>query len=110
MTNSDNTDKERKKELLKLALTDLKSASTILPDNAYVQYNIGCLLAMLQHYDEALEAFTAALKLDNHLTEAYYNRAILYKRKNMKQQAIEDFSKSGQLGYYKAYAQIKQIK
>lgn len=110
MTNSDNTDKGRKKELLKLALTDLKSASTILPDNAYVQYNIGCMLAMLQRYDEALEAFTAALKLDNHLTEAYYNRAILYKRKNMKQQAIEDFSKSGQLGYYKAYAQIKQIK
>lgn len=110
MINSDNIDSSEKTKLLNCALTDLKSASAILPDNAYIQYNRGCLLALLQSEDNALEAFTTALELDKHLTEAYYNRAILYKKKGLKQQAINDFSKSGQLGYYKAYAQIKQLK
>lgn len=91
-----------------LATSDLKRASHLATNNAYVAYNLGCLYAQQNANDAAIEQFSLAIALDSNLPEAYYNRALLYIIKGEKEKATDDFSHAGQLGLYKAYAQIKQ--
>ena len=55
-----------------------------------------------------MRCFTRAIELDEKLPEAYYNRGLLYLQLNEKEKASTDFSRAGQLGLYKAYAQIKK--
>ena len=93
-----------------LAAADLAQAALLSPQNAYVAYNQGCLLAAQSDLQAAIEAFNRAVELDAQLAEAYYNRALLYARLGDKERSRQDFSKAGQLGLYKAYAQIKALK
>lgn len=101
---------QERKAHLTLAQTDLKHALLLSPRNAYLHYNIGCLLALQNANNEAIEAFTQAIEFDSRLAEAYYNRAILYKRVGQVEKAKSDLSKAGQLGLYKAYALLKQYR
>lgn len=91
-----------------LALSDLKHASRMAVNNAYVAYNLGCLYAQQGVLSLAIEQFSLAVALDSRLPEAYYNRALLYRRQGETGKATADFSRAGQLGLYKAYAQLKQ--
>lgn len=92
-----------------LALADLNRAQRLAPKNAFVAYNRACFLAQAGSAAEAIEAFTHAVTLDSRLPEAYYNRGILHLRSGHTEEARADFSQAGQLGLYKAYAQLKQI-
>lgn len=96
------------KSRMALALADLKRAEQLAPQNAYVFYNLGCLYAQQHVTDLAIQAFSHAISIDARLPEAYYNRGLLYRSLEQKDKATEDFSRAGQLGLYKAYAQIKQ--
>lgn len=91
-----------------LATSDLKRASRLASGNAYIAYNLGCLFAGQNASEAAIEQFGLAIALDSRLPEAYYNRALLYSQKGEREKATDDFSHAGQLGLYKAYAQIKQ--
>lgn len=91
-----------------LARADLRRASHLATSNAYVAYNLGCLYAQQNDVANAIEQFSLAIALDNRLPEAYYNRAMLYRQQGKQSEATADFSKAGQLGLYKAYAQLKQ--
>ena len=62
----------------------------------------------MQKYKQALDCFNQAIALDEQLPEAYYNRGLIHKHFQDKNKAVIDFSKAGQLGLYKAYAQIKK--
>ncbi len=101
-------DKTDAKARMSLAVSDLKKAEQLAPQNAYVFYNLGCLYAQQHTTDLAIVAFSHALSIDPRLPEAYYNRALLYRKLEQEEQAQADFSKAGQLGLYKAYAQMKQ--
>ncbi len=103
-------DSDQRKARLSLAQADLNHAAKLSPNNAYVTYNKGCLLAYLHAADEAIATFTRAIEQDYRLPEAYYNRALLYLQKGEKEMAFTDLSRAGQLGLYKAYALIKQNK
>lgn len=105
-TSSSVTDQQRKAHY-SLALSDLHQTIRLAPRNAYLHYNLGCLWAQQHNFTEALKAFDNALLLDARLPEAYYNRALIYKRQGAKDKANADFSKAGQLGLYKAYAMLK---
>ena len=96
------------KSRLSLALADLKRASDLAPRNAYIFYNLGCLYVQMNLPQEALKSFDYAIKMDEKLPESYYNRGLLHLQNNNKDKAIDDFSRAGQLGLYKAYAQIKK--
>ncbi len=95
---------------LALAAADLSLAAHLEPQNAYVVYNQGCLWAEQKLWQQALEAFDRALQLDPGLPEAYYNRALVHARLGHWAESKADFSRAGQLGLYKAYAQIKALK
>lgn len=103
-------DAQHRKAHLALAMADLKKAEKLSPQNAYVSYNQGCLLAMQGVTEAAISAFTHAIALDARLAEAYYNRAILYNRLEQYDKANADLSSAGQLGLYKAYALLKKYK
>lgn len=108
--NTSTVEAQQRKSHLALALHDLNQAAKRSPQNAYVQYNLGCLYALQKATHQAIDAFTQAIRIDGRLAEAYYNRAILYKQSGQHDKANADLSKAGQLGLYKAYALLKQYK
>ena len=98
------------KARLALARADLQNALRLQPAQAIAYYNLACLEAWGQNAEYALQCLTHAITLDARLPEAYYNRALLYLRQGDKEKAAADFSAAGQLGLYKAYAQLKAMK
>ncbi len=87
----------------------LERARECSPKSAVVVYNQACLLAQTGNAKAAIETFGQVLKLDARFAEAYYNRAILLSAEGDTKKAAADFSKAGQLGLYKAYAQMKKL-
>lgn len=59
------------------ALTQMLAAAKVAPDNAEVQYRQGLILAEMQHYEFAYEAFERALKADPTHEPARRNLQIL---------------------------------
>ncbi len=94
---------------LHLAQSILERARERSPKSAVVVYNQACLLAQAGNAKAAIETFGQVLKLDARFAEAYYNRAILLSAEGDTKKAAADFSKAGQLGLYKAYAQMKKL-
>lgn len=93
-----------------LATSRLERAAALAHDNAVVAYNQGCLLAEMNQTSRAEAAFTRAVTLDNRMPEAYYNRALIRRALGRNDEAAADFSRAGQLGFYQAYAQLKQLR
>jgi regulator of sirC expression with transglutaminase-like and TPR domain len=52
-----------------------------------------------ENYDEALDAFSQAIRLDPTLAFAYYNRGLTRYYKNDEDLAIEDFNRALELGF-----------
>ncbi len=99
------------KPMRALALADLARAAGLSPASAAcAAYNAGCLHALSGATDEAIAAFTKAISQDPRMGEAHYNRALLLLRKGKTEEAQKDLSLAGELGVYKAYAQLKNIK
>ena len=89
---------------------DLSEAIQQSPKNAYLYYNRGNLYAQRNDYQHAIDDYTRALKLEERLAEAWFNRGlakIYVKRVN---EGIEDLSKAGELGLYQAYSVIKKYR
>jgi tetratricopeptide (TPR) repeat protein len=60
--------------------------------NKYAHYNIGVINLMAEKkYDEAINHFSEAIKLEPKYVEAYYSRGISYQLNNNKKQAAIDF-------------------
>ena len=71
-------------------------------------YNKGCVFAAQGKLADAEIAFSQAISLDDHMGEAYFNRAVVALLQNNNIKAIADLSKAGELGLYRAYNLIKQ--
>ena len=69
----------------------------------------GNLHAGRNELSKAIDDYTIALRIDNRLAEAYYNRGIARAKSGNKQTAIQDLSKAGELGLYDAYSVIKRL-
>ena len=89
-------------------LGDLSEAIQSSPRNKYLYYNRGNLYAQRQDYQRAIDDYTQAISLEEHLAEAYFNRglALIYLKREA--EGIADLSKAGELGIYQAYSIIKQ--
>ena len=94
--------------LFAMAMAELNKADHLSPNNPYVLYNRGCLHAMLKQNEAAIKDFSEAIRLDKHLAEAYYNRAVIYLHQGEVKKAIPDLSYAGQNGLYQAYSLLKQ--
>ena len=101
---------EEEKSMRALALADLTRAAALSPASAAcAAYNAGCLHALTGADAQAAAAFTEAIAKDPRMGEAYYNRGMLAARAGRAEEARKDFSRAGECGVYKAYAQLKSL-
>lgn len=89
---------------------DLDRALALSPGNAYLLYNKGCLYAMRKDWQRANDYFTLALKEDDKLAEAYFNRGVVRMKSGDKALGTADLSRAGELGIFSAYSVIKQYR
>ena len=85
------------------ALQDLKGLK-----GAQAAYNRGNALARLNRLSEAIEAYDQALRLDPQLDDARYNRDLVRKRLQRRQQEKGDSQKGGSGGDEQSWKQTKQ--
>lgn len=91
-------------------LGDLSDAILLTPENAFLYYNRGNLYALRGDYHRAIDDYTRALELEDHLAEAYYNRGLARVYVKKIAEGVEDLSKAGELGLYTAYSVIKKYR
>lgn len=73
-----------------LALADFGICIGLWPDHAWAFFNRGYILAKMGSTSEAIRAYSDAIERDNSLRPAYWNRALLYLKKNAFPEAWED--------------------
>ena len=91
-----------------MAVQDYSKASDLMPDVAFLHYNIGCLQVQLADYLAAQKSFTRALQIDPHFPSAYYGRGVAYILSGQTEQGLSDLSQAGEYGLYSAYNLIKK--
>ena len=92
-----------------MIMRDYDKVIELAPDFAFVWYNRANLLAHQKDYQAAVANYTKAIELEKDFSEAYFNRALTYLLLNQRDKAINDLSKAGELGIYKAYSILKKI-
>ena len=88
-------------------LDDFSRAIALSPGNAYLHYNQGNAYVNCLEFQQAVEAYTVAIRIDPHLAEAYYNRGLARLALKQQDEAVSDLSKAGELGLYTAYSLLK---
>ena len=91
-------------------LGDLSDAIRLAPENPYLYYNRGNHYAQRTDYQRAIDDYTRAISLDEHIAEAWYNRGLAHIFTKHIAEGIEDLSKAGELGLYQAYSVIKKYR
>ena len=91
-------------------LSDLCEAIDLAPRNPYLYYDRGCLYAVRNDHQRAIDDFTKAIGLDANIPEAYFNRGLAYIYAGRVNEGIADLSKAGELGLYDAYSVIKKYR
>lgn len=87
------------------ALEDYSRAVEINPEAGAIHYRKGLINRRLKHYEQCIEDFGNAIKLDDSNPDAYYERAIAYaflRDNKYKQQVLNDFKAAAKLGHVEA--------
>ena len=91
------------------AMDDFNQAIRLHSGSAFLLYDRANLYAARKEYSKAIADYTAALKINPRLGEAYFNRGYARIMANQKSEGIRDLSRAGELGLYEAYSVIKQV-
>ena len=90
------------------AISDLNKAAMLMPDLAYIYYNLGNLRCLTNAIPEAIGNYTQAIQLYPYMGEAYYNRGLVHIYMREVEKGCMDISKAGELGIEEAYGVIKK--
>lgn len=88
------------------AISDMEEAIRILPDIAYLYFNLGNLHSLNSQLVNAIEDYSKAIKLYPQMGEAYLNRGLILVYLKDKEKGCIDLSRSGELGVSDAYSII----
>jgi tetratricopeptide (TPR) repeat protein len=88
------------------AVTSLRKASELAPDNAFTRLNLGTSLYMTGDAAGALEAFRAAVRLSPGLSKAHFGIGVLMSEARRDQDAIDAFSRAVQADAGNAEARL----
>jgi tetratricopeptide (TPR) repeat protein len=80
------------------------------PDFAFAYYNKANILCAQRDYQEAVNCYTKAIRIDPDFAEAYFNRGLTYVYTGENEKGLNDLSKAGELGMYQAYNMITRFK
>ncbi|MBI2280762.1 MAG: tetratricopeptide repeat protein [Bacteroidetes bacterium] len=70
---------------------------------SFVYFNRGNIKFEDGKYLEAIDDFTASIKVNPNFAEAYFNRGLILLVLDNREQACKDFSKAGELGLLLSY-------
>lgn len=90
------------------ALEDLNQAAKLLPDNAYIYYNMGNIYTLANRMPDAIVSYTKAINQYPNLADAYFNRGLVQIYLKDTNKGCLDISKSGELGIREAYNILKK--
>lgn len=76
------------------ALNDLQKALSFKSDLAGAHYEIALIKADQNAPQEAIEAYTKAIRANANFSEAYNNRGVLYQRLKQKELALADYNEA----------------
>ena len=91
------------------AIQDYNKAIELDPNFVEAYYNRGVVKHELGDSKSAIQDFNKAIKLKPNLAEAYGARGVVKISLGQKDSGCLDLSKTGELGYSKAYDLIKQL-
>lgn len=91
------------------AIDDFTNELKINPEYALAFYNRAWAKAELKNYKSAIKDYNNAIRIDSKLAIAYFNRGVSKILSGKKDDGCIDISKSGELGYEKAYEYIKTL-
>jgi tetratricopeptide (TPR) repeat protein len=89
------------------AILDYNKAIAIDPNYALAYYNRGFSKSVLEDERGAILDYTKAIEINPNYIDAYYNRAWSKISLSQTESACLDFSKAGELGFKRAYEDIK---
>lgn len=90
------------------AIDDLNKAAKLLPDYAYIYYNMGNVYTLANRMPEAIQSYTKAIEQYPYLADAYFNRGLVQIYLKDTNKGCLDISKSGELGIKEAYTILKK--
>ena len=91
-----------------LILKDLDRVLELEPDNEFAYFNKSLVYCQRKDMDMAVEMLTQSLKLNPQLAEAYFNRGVIRIYLGHEDEGVQDLSRAGELGMFKAYNVIKR--
>lgn len=86
-----------------IMLRDYDYVLQLQPDFVYAAYNKANMLCLQKNFADAIAFYTAAIRSQDDFAEAYFNRGLTYIYTDQTEKGIQDLSKAGELGIYKAY-------
>ncbi|MBI2968372.1 MAG: tetratricopeptide repeat protein [Bacteroidetes bacterium] len=89
------------------SVADFNRAIKINPAYSDAYFNRGLTLFYLKKYKEAIDDYTKVISINGNDHEAYYQRGRAKYDSGDKDGGCADWSKAGELGYFEAYAKIK---
>lgn len=90
------------------AIDDLHKAAKLLPDYAYINYNLGNIYTLANRIPDAIQSYSKAIDEYPYLADAYYNRGLIQIYLKDTNKGCMDISKAGELGIREAYATLKK--
>lgn len=90
------------------AIDDLNKAAKLLPNFAYVSYNLGNIYTLSNRMPEAIQCYSKAIEQYPNLADAYYNRGLVQIYLKDTKKGCLDISKAGELGIREAYSTLKR--
>ena len=90
------------------AIADLKKASEIAPNVAYILYDLANLYCLASDHISSIQAYTKAIEAYPYMGDAYFNRALVQIYLKDKEKGCNDLSVAGELGVKEAYNVIKK--
>lgn len=106
--NDNNIARQQTKPDYTEALASLTALLSRNRDNAFIWYNRANVHLHMQEFHKAIDDYTEAIRCEDNLAEAYYNRGLTLLYLGEKDLANADLSKAGELGIKEAYAVMKR--
>jgi len=88
------------------AIADMQAAIKLVPDIAYLHYDMGNLRCLASELIPAIESYNSAISLHPSMGEAYFNRGLVLIYLKDKEKGCIDLSRAGELGIKDAYSVI----
>ena len=86
----------------------MEKAAAVLPNLAYVQFNLGNLYCLSQQLVNAIESYGRAIQQYPYMGDAYFNRGLVLIYLKDKEKGCIDLSRAGELGVGDAYNVISR--